>query len=348
MNAQGLLNAMLNNLPDISLPPISLLALDDGAYLDCTGDLNQIFDIGSLTKILSTTAIILKLVEEGTLALDDSVSRYLQGESFSRIFVKDLLCHRAGLWEWRPLYIELQSKAEIVPYIEALALRYPINSERHYSDLGFILLGLVIEEIVQKPLDEIFTELVAEPLGLLATTYAKGKILENCVPSSFGDRAEIDMLRQNSPYPVNVDPNTFLRWRTHVLKGEVNDGNTFHLMNGVSGHAGLFSSVRDLMAFGRELLNSLSGEGYFDPSLLREFLEFNREPEQALGFQRYEIGSGADKVTALGHTGFPGVALTIIPDKNLVLGLFTNRLLVDGKSLQTKTVLTDLLQRIFS
>ncbi len=304
---------------------------------------NLIFDMGSLTKIISTTSIILKLLESKDLDLEDLLSRYLPGESFKDITIKDLLCHRAGLWEWRPFYIELENNSELLSHIGNLPLRYKIDSGRHYSDLGFMVLGAVIERITQNPLDLTFTDLVAKPLALAHTSYGHPVSHEKCIPSSYGDRAEFKMVAENSPYPVNADTKDFSKWRTHTLQGEVNDGNAFHVMNSVSGHAGLFSSVSDVMAYGRELLRSLSGTGFFDSSILSEFLTFERDQEQALGFQRYSLTKGSKVLTAFGHTGFPGVALAIVPKQDLVLGLFTNRLLITGEPVQTTVELTHLL-----
>ena len=345
MDIRDLLNSFLEDLPIDSKPPTVLIALDNGVEVDYSGDRDLIFDMGSLTKIISTTSIILKLVENKELNLEDLVSQYLPGKSLKDITIKNLLCHRAGLWEWRPFYIELENNSELLCYIGDLPLRYKIDSARHYSDLGFIALGAVIVRITQTSLDVTFTEMVAKPLALTHTNYSHPISLEKCIPSSYGDRAEFKMVVENSPYPVNADPKDFSKWRTHILQGEVNDGNAFHVMNSVSGHAGLFSSASDVMAYGRELLRSLSGGGFFDSSILSEFLTFERDHEQALGFQRYSVKKDSKVLTAFGHTGFPGVALAIVPERDLVLGLFTNRLLVTGESFQTSAALTHLLSR---
>jgi CubicO group peptidase (beta-lactamase class C family) len=345
MNAQALLDSFLASVPNESKPPTSLVALGNEENFESTGDQDLIFDLGSLTKIISTTAIILKLVENGTLNLDDPVSRFLSGNLFKEFTIKDVLSHRAGLWEWRPFYIELQNREQLIPRIAELPLRYKIGVQRHYSDLGFILLGGVIESLLGQPLDQVFNEMIAEPLGLSQTSYGSPKQIGKCIPSSFGDRAELNMVEKNSPYPVNADARSFPGWRTHILRGEINDGNAFHLMGGVSGHAGLFSSVRDVMVFGSELLISLTGNGYFNSLVLAEFFAFTKDPEQALGFQRYAVSPLSKLNAAYGHTGFPGVALAVIPDRNITLGLFSNRLLVDGVPLQTAKTLAELISR---
>ena len=346
MSAQELVDSLLQNLPADSRPPKVIVAVDSGPTIEFSDDKNLIFDLGSLTKILSTTSMVMKLIEFGELKLEDPILRYLPGKSFEGITIRELLCHRSGLWEWRPFYIELEDEEELISHIGELPLRYPINSERHYSDLGFIVLGKVIEKICQDSLEPIFQEYIANPLKLRDSQYGNPVKLENCVASSHGDRAEYKMLTDNSPYPVNVNPADFTHWRDYLLQGEVNDGNAFHVMNSASGHAGLFASIADVMTYGREVLDSLKGEGFFDETVVRDFFNFTVDQEQALGFQRYQIETGSTAVTALGHTGFPGVALAILPEADQVVGLFSNRLLVSGEPFQTKTALINILQNL--
>jgi len=347
MSVQELVDSLLQNLPSDSRPAKLIVAVDSGSAIEFSDDKNLIFDMGSLTKILSTTSLIMKLIELGELKLDDPIWRYLSGESFEGITIRDLLCHRSGLWEWRPFYAELEDGEELISHIGELPLRYSINSERHYSDLGFIVLGKVIEKICKDSLEPIFEKSISDPLQMRNSRYGNPVNIENCVASSHGDRAEYKMLSENSPYSVNVNPADFTHWRDYILQGEVNDGNAFHVMNSISGHAGLFASIEDVMTFGRELLNSLNGEGFFDEAVIKEFFNFTVDHEQALGFQRYQIQTGSRTVRALGHTGFPGVALAVIPEADQVVGLFSNRLLVSGEPFQTKTELMNILQSQF-
>jgi len=348
MGSSDLLNILRRDLPIDSIPECALIAIDNGFGVDYSGDQDLIFDMGSVTKIISTTSIILKLIEGNQLHLDDKVSQFLSGVSLNDLSVRDLLSHRTGLWEWRPFYIELADSTELLSYIGDLPLRYPVKSARHYSDLGFILLGAIIEKITHKRMDINFSELIARPLELSNTSYAQPTSLEKCIPSSYGDNAELKMVTENFPYPVNDDPQDFVNWRNYVLRGEVNDGNAFHVMKSVSGHAGLFASPRDVMSYGRDILRSIAGKGYFDPILLNEFLQYEVDEGQALGFQRYKINCKSKTYTAYGHTGFPGIALAVVPEVDLVFGLFTNRLLVMGEPFRTQDVLLNLLQESLS
>jgi len=281
-------------------------------------------DLGSVTKIIATTSILMKLIEKQVIALDDEVARFLpEWTSYPKVTtVRDLLEHQSGLTEWRPLYIS-QKSAEFAR--EAIASDgYKYSSGRHYSDLGFITLGNVIEQVLATNLESAFKEWISTPLGLASTQFAKPVDTTNVFASSYGDQAEIEMVRSQIPYPTTEKLEDFLQWRSGILQGEVNDGNSFHLYKGVSGHAGIFSTAADLLTYGEEILKSLKGEGYFDQNLLSTFLTVGRDPMQGLGFRNWIHGG---EIEYWGHTGFPGVTLGISPLHQSVVVLLTNRLL---------------------
>lgn len=280
-------------------------------------------DLGSVTKIVATTSILMKLIEKQVISLDDEVANFLpEWKSYPKnVTLRDLLEHQSGLTEWRPLYI---SQASIDSAREVIASQgYKYSSGRHYSDLGFITLGNVIGQVLATDLESAFKEWICTPLGLTSTQFAKPVDTSDVFASSYGDHAEIEMIRSQVPYPTSEKLEDFSQWRNEIVQGEVNDGNSFHLYKGVSGHAGLFSTAADLLQFGEEILGSLKGEGYFDQKVLSTFLTVGRDPIQGLGFRNW-IFNG--EVEYWGHTGFPGVTLSLSPHQKSVVVLLTNRL----------------------
>src|SRR5262249_27082339 len=144
--------------------------------------------------------------------------------------------------------------------------------------------------------------------------------------STDGDGIERTMVETGVPYPVGGDASApdgershvmdaaaaFRGWRSHLLVGEVNDGNAVHAFDGAAGHAGLFTPARDLLRFGRSLLDSRAGAGPISAPVAREFLSPGADPVQALGFRCWSSAAGP----VVGHSGFTGVAFGIVPLRN--------------------------------
>jgi serine-type D-Ala-D-Ala carboxypeptidase len=247
--------------------------------------------------------------------------------------VRQLLQHRAGLWEWWPLYVRERERHAALAAAQELPLRYPPGSGRHYSDLSFMLLGAIVEEITTEPLDAAAARWVLEPLGLSASGFLRRWSPTPAGPvaaTSLGDRWERQMVTTGEPYPVTEDPDDFTGWRTHVLCGEVADGNAFHAFHGVAGHAGLFSTAADLAAFGRALLTD-----HWPREVVAEFTADGPDPGQALGFRTRELdvpapaggqGQQGKRVRLVGHPGFPGARLEVAPERGVAVALVTNRL----------------------
>ncbi|QNA93816.1 beta-lactamase family protein [Microbacterium sp. Se63.02b] len=123
------------------------------------------FDIASVSKVAATTTVILRLVSRGDLDFDDPVERFLPGTPCAAgTTVRHLLQHRAGLWEWQPLYLD-REHLDPADAIDAVPLRYGLDEGRHYSDLGFMLLGRIIAVVTGTPLDAAVRELVTAPSG---------------------------------------------------------------------------------------------------------------------------------------------------------------------------------------
>lgn len=295
------------------------------------------FDMGSVTKIMCTTSIFMLLVQSGKLSLRDTVSTYLpewSSKEKERITIKDLLEHQSGLNEWVPLYLKFSHKEEAHQYIASSPLKYAVGEGRHYSDLGFMTLGLIVETIYKKPLDEIFLDEIANPLGLISTQFKKPVALNNVAISSLGDRFEREMVMSGKPYPVDIEIPTHYQWRESYLSGEVNDGNSFKVFNGISGHAGLFSTVTDMITYSRALMTEST---FFDPEVIHAFTSPGRDPIQGLGFRNWKNGR------YIGHTGFPGIAIAIDIENERATALATNRLVSEGTPAPTDEILKEYL-----
>lgn len=285
-------------------------------------------DLGSVTKIVATTAAVMSLGDRGLVELSDPVRRYVPAAPVDATLA-DLLRHRAGLWEWWPLYLDARERSEVVDAICRLEPRYP-PGERHYSDLGFLLLGSVVERVAGTPLDEAVAHLVLEPFGLTATRFARP--VGVAAATSRGDWIERRMIDTGTPYPVRGTSTYFAGWREHVLVGEVNDGNAFHGCAGIAGHAGLFSTVPDLLTFGTALLDG----GPLRSATVERFTAEGPDAGQALGFRTWRSEVASCVASVFGHPGFPGVVVGVLPRHAAVIVLVLNRLHVAGDPIPTE------------
>lgn len=309
-------------------------------------------DLASVTKVLGTTACLLRMTSLGLLDLDVAVRHFLpafDGGGREAVTVRDLLLHRGGLQQWYPLYAAADDAAAAVAVVCSLPLGWAPGTERHYSDLGFILLGRIISAVLGLPLDAAVQALVAGPLGLDTTRYARPAGGEAAMAAR-DDRIEAAMLDTGQPYPVPFRSTDFARWRTGPIQGEVADGNAFHTFAGVAGHAGLFSTVPDLLRFAAALADYRSHEDLWDPLVAEEFFRPGPDPEQALGFRRFLLPTGAGPVAVLGHPGFTGCAVGFVPGPGpgagAALALAGNRLLVDREPVPTDALWRRFLQAV--
>jgi serine-type D-Ala-D-Ala carboxypeptidase len=134
----------------------------------------NLFDIASLTKVLGTTTSVMLLSDRGLIGIDDHVCKYLKDFGTSekrRITIRHLLTHTAGLYEWYPLYYKVSNREDCYHLIASLPLKYPVGHERRYSDLGFIILGDIIENLTDLPLDVFMEKNIFGPLGIDGTTF---------------------------------------------------------------------------------------------------------------------------------------------------------------------------------
>lgn len=270
-----------------------------------------VWDLASLTKVIGTTSAMVQLVGSGRVALDTPVVRYLPewtAAGAERITVRHLLTHSGGLPAWRALYKEAADADEAIRQVFATAPDTLPGIRMVYSDLGFILLGKLVERVSGEPLSSYDVRHVFVPLGMRETRYLP--------PSSWLARTA----------PTEIDP-----WRNRQLRGEVHDENAAKL-GGVSGHAGLFSTAHDLSRFARMYLNggALDGVRVFDSSAVTLFTRAQNPSlsHRALGWETPNTRNSAGvqlSGAAFGHTGFTGTSIWMDPAKNLFVLLLTNR-----------------------
>ena len=275
-------------------------------------EVDTIYDLASLTKVVATTTMAMILVDEGRLDLDEKVQDYLplfQGPGKENVTVRQLLTHRSGINWWAPLYEDAEGPEEYLERIQAMELVYEPGTEYMYSDLGMILLGEILERVSGQPLEVFVQERVFEPLAMNDTLY---------VPSH-------DLLPR-------IPPTEFDAWRGRLIRGEVHDENAFAL-GGIAPHAGLFSTAGDLARFCQMLLNGGVLEHHRIVS--RETVElFTRragldDSMRALGWDtKSQEKSSAGRYfspRSFGHTGFTGTSIWIDPERDLFVVLLTNR-----------------------
>ena len=307
-------------------------------FLPMTTD--TLFDLASNTKMYATNFALQKLVSEGRLDLKARVRDYLpefrdlDSDSIrgkDELTVEDVLRHRAGFMP-DPQYHNqevakgLYSQARDLTHqqIALTPLVYPPRTDTVYSDVDYMLLGLIIERITGQKLDEYVEGSIYTPLGLTHTRF-------NPLQKGF-DRSKFAAteLQGNTRGGTVSFPNI----RTATLQGQVHDEKAYYAMAGVAGHAGLFSTSGDLAVLLQVMLN---GGGYdqvalFDADTIRLFTQpSERDPTFALGWRingnedmQWMFGEHASN-QAYGHTGWTGTLTIIDPVYDLGIVLLTNK-----------------------
>lgn len=328
--------------------------------------LDTIYDLASLTKPLVTALLVVRFAERGLLDLNAPLARYLSefdDQDKREITLAQLMSHTSGLTNWRPLYLEAQTRADVPDAISRILLepQQPKGPpEVIYSDLNYILLGFVLERATGERLDRLAEREIFEPLDLKRTMFnpaaeMRGEIaatehgqsfeLANAVADVTARRrlmgfdtpirfaaedheASLLELSVTSPGGASSSISSRYRWRKDLIWGEVHDGNA-HFMGGVAGHAGLFSTAREVYRManqflpGSELLRSESIHLFSDNvtrgcSTSRSFAWILAEtPDCSAGT--------ALPPTAFGHNGFTGTSIWMDPHNRRVFVLMTNR-----------------------
>lgn len=321
---------------------------------------DTLFDLASVTKVMATTQSIMILVDQGKLSVDDKVADYLPGfEAGGKgdITVAQLLTHSSGLPQWAPTFLYCDSKEEQLEFIKNLELNPDFKtdgSEPKYSDFSFMTLGFIVEAITGQDMDVFVKENVYEPLGMTSTTYKpleNGFTADQIAATSLGNPYEYRMVdEENWPdcgYDCSADAEAFKAfdgWRDYTLIGEVNDGNTGMGGKGVAGHAGLFSTAKDLSILLQCMLNGgeYNGVRLYSPETVKLFTtrhttyqenHTDKEGKPALseefgyGFKLDQSWMGVSATeNVFGHDGFTGTTVFADPDNNYIFICLTNKM----------------------
>jgi beta-glucosidase-like glycosyl hydrolase/CubicO group peptidase (beta-lactamase class C family) len=277
---------------------------------------DTIYDAASLTKPVVTATLVAMQVEAGRIGLDLPVARYIpewnagpNPDWRKTVSVRNLLTHSSGLPAHQDYFLTLHSKREFIAAICREPLEYAPGTKTIYSDLGFILLGEILERATGKTVDQLAHEQIFAPLDMAGSTFNPSKNLLSRLAPTENDTV----------------------FRKRLLQGEVHDENAF-AMGGVAGHAGLFTTASDLAAFCQMVLN---GGIYGHRRLLTRATISQFTAPQALSGNARTLGWMAPTPNSssgryfsqhsFGHLGFTGTSIWIDPDRQLFVILLTNR-----------------------
>ncbi len=288
----------------------------------------SIFDLASLTKVVATTTMAMILYERGLLDLEAPVTAIVpefagdhSGDDPRRreVTVRMLLTHSSGLPAYEKLFLRVKSREDLLQGAFSTALAAPPGARAEYSDVGFMILGVVLERLADESLDAYCQREIFGPLGMTHTTFNPTPAFKNSIPPTADDRT----------------------FRHRIIQGEVQDENA-SVLGGVAPHAGLFSTAEDLAIFAHAMLNG----GY--PILRSSTVElFSRRESglegtsRALGWDTPSALSQSGKYfssRSFGHLGYTGTSLWIDPDRQLSITLLTNRTWPDCKNEAIKLV----------
>ena len=276
----------------------------------------SVFDLASVTKVVTTTTMGMILYERSRLELDATVAGTVPefladscGEADSRrrdVTFRMLLAHASGLPAYEKLFLKTQARDELLRAAFTTSLSADPGTRAEYSDIGFILLGAALERLANESLDTFCQREIFGPLAMSNTTFN---------PSA-GARGKI---------PPTADDRTF---RHKIIQGEVQDENAF-VLGGVAGHAGLFSTAEDLTRFAHAMLHR--GRPILRPETVALFTTRQVAPagtSRALGWDTPSAPSQSGKYlgpNSFGHLGYTGTSLWIDPERQLAIVLLTNR-----------------------
>jgi serine-type D-Ala-D-Ala carboxypeptidase len=287
------------------------------------------YDVASLTKVVATTAAAMLLNQRGLLDLEMPVAELLPGFVIGRppgtwarhVTLRHLLAHNSGLPGYVEFFRQASTPADLFRACLDLSFEAHPGERAEYSDPGFILLGKALEVIMREPLSSWVRREIFHPLELAATGFNPGRYLTAGIP------------------PTEED----LTFRGRVIQGEVQDENA-SVLQGVAGHAGLFSNVPDLLRFADEILGALrapaAGESrprLFTEAVIERFSE-RQEPagsSRALGWDTPSGDSSAGhhfSSRSIGHLGYSGCSLWIDLEADAAVVLLTNRTWPDRKN----------------
>jgi CubicO group peptidase (beta-lactamase class C family) len=295
-----------------------LVKVKNKTFIDqCFGKEAKYFDVASLTKIMVTTPLCMQLFESKNLTLDKTVGHYLgflKNSPVGKIKICDLLKHHSGLVAWKPFFKKVRTPYKLKDLLKKETVRK--KAKAVYSDLDFIILGWIIEEILQMPLDEAAQVFILSPLKLQNTFFNPEKKLKKFTAPT----------RKTKP--------------RGLIQGEVFDDNTW-AVGGVSGQAGIFSTAEDVTHLGLVYLDLYNNKkiGLIKPSTLKLFAS-RALPKSigdwGLGFTvpSRPVSTAGTKVSdlAFGHVGYTGTSLWIDPKREAVVTILSNGTYPNGSN----------------
>jgi CubicO group peptidase (beta-lactamase class C family) len=281
------------------------------------------YDLASLTKVVATTAMCMKLYDHGRLFLQQPVAEILPGFAGAdprrkQATLEMLLAHSSGLPAYTKLFENARNRQEILDQALRLPLRADPGVRSEYSDIGFILLGVALERLARQSVDEFCRREIFAPLGL-AIAYCPEP-------------------QQRSGIPPTENDTSF---RHRIVQGEVHDENAW-VMGGVAGHAGCFGDAKAVATFAECMLRC--GPPLFQAHTVELFTQRQASPagsSRALGWDTPSLPSQSGKCfspRSYGHLGFTGTSLWIDPERQLSVTLLTNRTWPDRSSQAIKEV----------
>jgi len=308
-----------------------------------------IYDLASVTKIMATTVSVMKLYDEGKIGLDKVLGDYLpwtRGTDKEKLTIRDILLHQAGLVSWIPFYREtvvtgripqpdysiysrkpddryklrvaenLYMRNDYVDTMYSRIIKSKLGKKGNYvySDNDFIFLGLIVEAVSGKTLEEYVQETFYRPLNMKST----GFVPLNRFPSYMMAPTEDDKA-----------------FRMQLIRGDVHDPGAA-MFGGIAGHAGLFSNAKDLAILGQVLLNGgeINGQRFFKEETVKLFTAYHNDTRRGLGFDKPEKDNATRRnpypalsasPATFGHTGFTGIGMWMDPEENLGFIFLSNR-----------------------
>jgi len=286
--------------------------------------IDTIFDLASVTKVVATTPMAMILYERGLLDLEAPVVGILpefasDDSRRAQVTFCTLLTHSSGLPAYEKLFLRSSTQETLLAEAFKVPLKYSPRTHSEYSDIGFILLGVALERIAGEPLDRFCQREVFGPLGMVDTSFNPPAGQRQRIAPTSDDKA----------------------FRHRIIQGEVQDENA-SVLGGVAGHAGLFSTAKDVAAFAQCMLNG--GSPILRPETVSLFTRRETSPSgtsRALGWDTPSTPSQSGKhfsPASFGHLGYTGTSLWIDPVRQLSVTLLTNRTWPDCSNQAIKQV----------
>lgn len=306
---------MLGAITDNVFPSASLLIVQDKKKIfeGFFGGASKktIFDVASIAKPVVTGTLALFARENGLLKVGDALTKFVpKSEHLNSVTIENILTHGSGLPAWKPYYKDVATeivataagRKEIIDSALMEPLEYKTDSKRVYSDVGYIVLGKILEDIFKKPINELAEEFIFQPMNM------KDSFFKPVTKTPWSGEAFVAAYKSKKDFSnYKFAPTENCPWRDGVVSGDVHDQNCY-AMGGVAGHAGLFSTAEDLNKFVSSYV------------LTSEFWAWDHPEEK-----NSQAGDTFSK-SGIGHLGFTGGSIWIDPEKEFWVILLTNRI----------------------